>query len=115
MSGPRSCTRAQGERAAGLAGLAGGGSSCAAATRPPSSETSQNHRLPYYWNQRTGETTAIGEPKPGASGRLTVYRMKTRQPLAASTGGGGGGGGLVGTLAMGAGVGLVFALLSRVI
>lgn len=77
---------------------------------PPSHAAA--HRLPYYWNQKTGETTAIGEPKPGPEGRLAVYRVRTRQPLPA---GGGSGGGLASLLAMGAGVGLVFALLSRVV
>ena len=24
----------------------------------------------YYWNQRTNETTALGEPKPGPEGRV---------------------------------------------
>lgn len=48
----------------------------------------------------TDETTAVGEPRPGPDGRH-------RQVAVQSTS-------LVGLLGMGAGVGLVFALISRI-
>lgn len=73
-------------------------------------------RPPYYWNRKTGETTAVGEPKPGPGGRLATYRRATRQPVAAGSGGGGGGAsGLLQLVAMGAGISIVFALISRVL
>lgn len=65
----------------------------------------------YYWNQRTNETTALGEPRPGPEGRLTAYRRATVQPgqVPVRTAG------LGQLMAMGAGVGLVFALLARLL
>lgn len=67
-------------------------------------------QLVYYWNQRTGETTAIGEPKPGPAGRLATYRIATRQPARPANAAAG----LGQLVLMGAGVGLAFALLARV-
>lgn len=66
--------------------------------------------LTYYWNRKTGETTALGEPRPGPEGRLAAYRRATRQPLQPESRPG-----LGQLMAMGAGVGLVFALLSRLL
>ena len=62
----------------------------------------------YYWNTRTGETTALGEPRPGPEGRLAHVRSTAQQRARVAVGG------LGQLVAMGAGVGLVFALLSRV-
>lgn len=63
----------------------------------------------YFWNQQTNETTALGEPRPGPEGRLAAYRRATVQPghVPSRTAG------LGQLMAMGAGVGLVFALLAR--
>ncbi|PSC68874.1 two-component sensor histidine kinase [Micractinium conductrix] len=65
---------------------------------------------PYYWNRQTNETTALGEPRPGPEGRLATYQRATVQPRQA-----GPRAGLGQLVAMGAGVGLVFALLSRIL
>ena len=63
--------------------------------------------LVYYWNQRTGETTALGEPKPGPEGRLQQYRAPAAVgPAQAARG-------LGQLVLMGAGVGLAFALFAR--
>ena len=37
--------------------------------------------LTYWWNQRTGETTALGEPRPGPEGRLQHYQRAAPAPL----------------------------------
>ena len=86
----------------------------------------------YWWNQRTGtfttqqrcfsarhrtrwrlisrlrgctdETTAVGEPKPGPEGRRPVIH----QPVPSR------GSGLLGLVAGGAGMGLIFSLMSRI-
>lgn len=57
--------------------------------------------------------STLPEPKPGPGGRLAVYRRVTRQPLQRPAEGGGLALGQM--LAMGAGVGLVFALLARLL
>lgn len=31
----------------------------------------------YYWNQRTGETTALGEPKPGSDGQRSRQQQQS--------------------------------------
>ncbi|KAL4430880.1 hypothetical protein ABPG75_006136 [Micractinium tetrahymenae] len=67
--------------------------------------------LTYYWNQRTNETTALGEPRPGPEGRLAAYCRATVQPGQAPSRTAG----LGQLVAMGAGVGLVFALLARLL
>ncbi len=67
--------------------------------------------LTYYWNQRTNETTTLGEPKPGPEGRLAAYRRATMQPGQALPRTAG----LGQLMAMGAGIGLVFALLARLL
>ncbi|KAL4426397.1 hypothetical protein ABPG77_004691 [Micractinium sp. CCAP 211/92] len=67
--------------------------------------------LTYYWNQRTNETTALGEPKPRPEGRLAAYRRATMQPGQALPRTAG----LGQLMAMGAGIGLVFALLARLL
>ncbi|KAL6781206.1 hypothetical protein ACKKBG_A10220 [Auxenochlorella protothecoides x Auxenochlorella symbiontica] len=54
----------------------------------------------YYWNQKTGETTAIGEPKPGPEGRRV-------QPAPARPGMGG-------MLLWGAGVGIAMGVISHI-
>ncbi|GAB4817895.1 hypothetical protein N2152v2_004941 [Parachlorella kessleri] len=59
--------------------------------------------LTYYWNQRTGETTALGEPRPGPGGRVQQPRIVQQRTS------------LAGLVAAGAGIGLVFALLGRVL
>ena len=64
--------------------------------------------LTYYWNQRTNETTALGERRPGPEGRLAQYRQQQQLRPVVSLGS------LTYLLAAGAGVGFVFALLSRV-
>ena len=51
------------------------------------------------------ETTALGEPKPGPQGRV----QPREAPMAISTGTS-----LLGLVGMGAGVGLVFAILGRI-
>ena len=52
-----------------------------------------------------GETTALGEPRPGPEGRL----QRPQAPVAINQGTS-----LLGLVGMGAGVGLVFALLGRI-
>lgn len=52
-----------------------------------------------------GETTALGEPKPGALGRMQ-NRVVPVQSAGSS---------LVGLVAAGAGIGVVFSLLGRVL
>eukprot|EP00884_Botryococcus_braunii_P006031 jgi/Botrbrau1/15429/Bobra.43_2s0055.1 len=59
--------------------------------------------LTYWWRPSTGETTALGEPMPGPGGR--------RQPVPVVQGGTS----LLGLFAAGAGIGLVFALLGRLL
>lgn len=82
---------------------------CIAAAHPSPLLAPSRCRLTYYWNQKTGETTALGEPRPGPEGRLAAYRRATRQP-APPVGAARGLGQLV---AVGAGIGIVFALISR--
>ncbi|KAI3433625.1 hypothetical protein D9Q98_003434 [Chlorella vulgaris] len=65
----------------------------------------------YYWNESTGETTAVGEPRPGPEGRLST---RPASPFTAPQQARSAASGLGQLVAMGAGVGLVFALLSRV-
>ncbi|KAL0054684.1 hypothetical protein WJX82_001018 [Trebouxia sp. C0006] len=60
----------------------------------------------YYWNQQTNETTAIGEPKPGLLGRVQNRVMPVR--------GAGAGSSLLGMVAAGAGIGLVFSVIGRI-
>lgn len=60
----------------------------------------------YYWNQQTNETTAVGEPKPGPLGRVQNRVM----PVQAS----GAGSSLLGMVAAGAGIGLVFSVIGRI-
>ncbi|GMH45369.1 hypothetical protein BSKO_13326 [Bryopsis sp. KO-2023] len=42
----------------------------------------------YYWNERTGETTALGEPRPGPEGRRVQQHEQPRfsQPTVGSMG-----------------------------
>ncbi|KAH7618392.1 hypothetical protein Ndes2526B_g07330 [Nannochloris sp. 'desiccata'] len=54
----------------------------------------------YYWNRSTNETTAVGEARPGPLGRQPAMPGQARS--------------LFGLVGMGAGVGLVFALISRI-
>jgi hypothetical protein len=54
----------------------------------------------YYWNKSTNETTAVGESKPGPLGRQQAVLGPARS--------------LVSLVGMGAGMGLVFALIARV-
>lgn len=54
---------------------------------------------------RTDETTAVGEPKPGPEGRVQQWQA----PVTVNSGTS-----LLGLVGMGAGVGLVFAILGRI-
>jgi len=56
----------------------------------------------YYWNQRTNETTALGEPKPGPEGRIVP-----QQPGRSV--------GLGGMVAAGAGIGLGHAVINSIL
>ncbi|BDA44540.1 hypothetical protein COCOBI_06-0160 [Coccomyxa sp. Obi] len=56
----------------------------------------------YYWNQQTDETTALGEPKPGPQGRMQYPPQTINRGTS-----------LLGLVGVGAGVGLVFAILGR--
>ncbi|CAL5228077.1 g11145 [Coccomyxa viridis] len=58
----------------------------------------------YYWNKQTNETTALGEPKPGPEGRGPVQQVAV-----------GRGTSLLGLVGVGAGVGLTFALIGRLL
>ncbi|DBA97391.1 hypothetical protein WJX77_009710 [Trebouxia sp. C0004] len=60
----------------------------------------------YYWNQRTNETTAVGEPKPGPLGRVQNRVMPVQAAGAGSS--------LLGMVAAGAGIGLVFSVIGRI-
>lgn len=65
---------------------------------------------PSLTNTETGETTALGEPKPGPEGRVPMH-----MGLQPHSGVAGVGGQLVGLVAAGAGIGLVFAILRHVL
>ena len=54
-----------------------------------------------------GETTAIGEPKPGPLGRVHTRVVPTRSAGAGSS--------LLGMVAAGAGIGLVFSVIGRML
>lgn len=68
----------------------------------------------YYWNERTGQTTAVGEPRPEHS---VVKQQKLQQSPALGFPAAGGtqtmGRTLIGLVGMGAGVGLVFGIIGR--
>mmetsp|Transcript_35812 Transcript_35812/g.43243 ORF Transcript_35812/g.43243 Transcript_35812/m.43243 type:complete len:137 (+) Transcript_35812:165-575(+) len=66
--------------------------------------------LVYYWNEKTNETTALGEPKPGPEGRVGVP-----MPAQPQQQGGGIASGLGGAVAAGAGVGIGHAVVGGVI
>lgn len=53
-----------------------------------------------------GETTALGEPRPGPTGRVQNRVVPVQAAGAGST--------LVGMVAAGAGIGLVFSLIGRI-
>ena len=79
----------------------------ASAARAPPPPPPPPAGLVYWWNQRTGETTALGEPRPGPEGRLQQYRGPAAAgPAQAARG-------LGQLVLMGAGVGLAFALFAR--
>lgn len=79
-------------------------------TAPRRAATDRHHRLNTH---DAGETTAVGEPKPGPGGRVQQY---AQPPYGQVAGGGarGVGGQMVSLVATGAGIGLVFALLRHV-
>lgn len=54
-----------------------------------------------------GETTAVGEPKPGPLGRIQNRVMPVQSAGAGSS--------LLGMVAAGAGIGLVFSVIGRVL
>lgn len=56
----------------------------------------------YYWNEQTDETTALGEPKPGPQGRVQYPQQTINRGTS-----------LLGLVGVGAGIGLVFAILGR--
>jgi hypothetical protein len=56
----------------------------------------------YWWNEDSGETTALGEPRPGPEGRVAAL---TPPRLGSATAG------LLGLVGVGAGMGLVFGVL----
>ncbi|KAL0035139.1 hypothetical protein WJX79_002976 [Trebouxia sp. C0005] len=60
----------------------------------------------YYWNQQTNETSAVGEPKPGPLGRVQNRVMPVQAAGAGSS--------LLGMVAAGAGMGLVFSVIGRI-
>eukprot|EP00878_Enallax_costatus_P009768 GHUV01010201.1.p1 GENE.GHUV01010201.1~~GHUV01010201.1.p1 ORF type:complete len:208 (+),score=43.50 GHUV01010201.1:702-1325(+) len=64
--------------------------------------------LVYYWNQESGDTTSVGEPMPGPEGRIVTAAqgMQEQRPGLGAV--------LVNSLAVGFGVGLVFALIRMV-
>ena len=54
-----------------------------------------------------GETTALGEPKPGPLGRIQNKVMPVQSAGAGSS--------LLGMVAAGAGIGLVFSVIGRIL
>lgn len=67
----------------------------------------------YWWNETTGETTAVGEPRPTAAGRVQPQHLQQPPPLAQQPEGAGLGLGRL--VAMGAGVGLAFGLMGKLL
>ncbi|KAK3284009.1 hypothetical protein CYMTET_8319 [Cymbomonas tetramitiformis] len=63
--------------------------------------------LVYYWNQKTNETTALGEPKPGAEGRVSVVQEAQGSPSLGST--------IVSGLGFGVGIGAGQAIVGGAI
>ena len=62
------------------------------------------HEQATHWSAtRAGETTALGEPKPGPLGRVVVQQTRPVGLVQSMSG----------LVAAGAGVGLVFALIGR--
>mmetsp|Transcript_44269 Transcript_44269/g.73736 ORF Transcript_44269/g.73736 Transcript_44269/m.73736 type:complete len:134 (-) Transcript_44269:201-602(-) len=55
----------------------------------------------YFWNQRTNETTALGEPRPSAEGRLVPQQQGGAAPSFGSN--------LAGMAAAGVGMGVAHA------
>lgn len=65
----------------------------------------------YYWNERTGQTTAVGEPRPEQS--VAKQQQSPALGFPAANGTQTTGRTLVGLVGMGAGVGLVFGIIGR--
>ncbi|KAK9853870.1 hypothetical protein WJX84_000119 [Apatococcus fuscideae] len=76
-------------------------------TQPPPSDwtpvVDEQTKLTYYWNQNTGETTALGEPLPGPEGRRVATPVTSSAPS------------LLGLVGTGAGFGLVFGIMGYLI
>ncbi|KAK9820459.1 hypothetical protein WJX72_010591 [[Myrmecia] bisecta] len=67
-------------------------------------EVRHNSGQIYYWNEQTGETTALGEPKPRPEGRRVMRPL----PVGAAAPS------LLGLVGVGAGIGLVFGIIGKI-
>lgn len=64
----------------------------------------------YWWNRATGQTTAVGEPRPGSEEEraLAAYRAEGHRPRSASAA-------VAEMAAWGFGVSVAFAVVARVV